>query len=294
MKFGSVKNPEIIDYSLPNDPPENKTVLVNSPNNQCHVYVGFPKWNKAELKGFYPAGKIDELAYYASQFNAIELNATFYNKFSPEQIQRWTEKTPAHFRFFPKIHQMISHLKRLNNVQEMVEDFCDGVAAFDSRLGMIFLQLHDNFKYKNFDRLEEFINHFPQGFKLAVELRNTEYFSNPEYAKQLFNLLEQNKVTSIITDTAGRRDLLHMRLTTPNAFIRFVGTNSKSDFKRLNQWAERIKLWKNEGLENLYFFVHQNHEKESPLLAKYFIQQLNKIAETNLQVPALASETHSV
>jgi uncharacterized protein YecE (DUF72 family) len=79
---------------------------------------------------------------------------------------------------------------------------------------------------------------------------------------------------------------MHMRLTTPTAFIRWVGANvPESDRRRLDEWVERIATWKKQGLRELNFFVHQNAEKESPLLAAYFIERLNKRIGTELQVP---------
>jgi uncharacterized protein YecE (DUF72 family) len=104
-------------------------------------------------------------------------------------------------------------------------------------------------------------------------------------AKQYYELLERNKVSNIIVDTAGRREMLHMRLTTPVAFIRYVGANHETDYQRLDDWLDRIKLWKEQGLQHLYFFVHQNIEKASPLLSAYFIKKLNKELGMKLIVP---------
>ena len=79
---------------------------------------------------------------------------------------------------------------------------------------------------------------------------------------------------------------MHMRLTTPNAFVRWVGANEPtSDRKRLDEWVDRISDWKKQGLQQLNFFVHQNVEKESPLLSAYFIEKLNKKIGTDLQIP---------
>jgi hypothetical protein len=66
-----------------------------------------------------------------------------------------------------------------------------------------------------------------------------------------------------------------MRLTTPTAFVRYVGANHTTDYSRLDDWIERIGIWIDKGLENLYFFVHQNIEKESPLLSSYCVERLN-------------------
>jgi hypothetical protein len=53
----------------------------------------------------------------------------------------------------------------------------------------------------------------------------------------------------------------------------------------LDEWVERIAEWKKLGLEKLYFFVHQNIEKESPFLSAYFIEKLNKKIGSSLAIP---------
>ena len=110
MKFGSVDNPENIDFTIPPDHPDTKgTLEKKGSKNELDVYVGCAKWNRADLKGFYPRGTKDELTYYATQFNSIELNATFYRIFPPETFSKWYDKTPNGFKFFPKLHQSKMH-----------------------------------------------------------------------------------------------------------------------------------------------------------------------------------------
>ncbi|QEC53145.1 uncharacterized protein YecE (DUF72 family) [Anseongella ginsenosidimutans] len=289
MKFGTVDNPGEIDFSLPADHPDTKRVLKAHKNKQpFEIYVGCAKWNRQDLKGFYPRGTKDELSYYASQFNSIELNATFYNSPDRAQVETWKSKTPENFRFFPKIPNTISHFKRLINVQEPVEAFCDAISNFEEKLGMSFLQMHDNFKPKDIERLVTFVKNYPPAIPLAVEMRNTEWFTDRDAAEQFYQLLEGQGKTNIIVDTAGRRDMLHMRLTSPTAFIRYVGANHSTDYSRLDSWLERIKDWRSAGLQTLYFFVHQNVEKESPLLSAYFIKKLNETFSAGLKVPESA------
>ena len=288
MKFGQVPDPSQIDFTIPKDHPRTREILKENKSKDFNVYVGCAKWNKTDLKGFYPRGTKDELTYYSTQFNSIELNATFYSVPSPDQVSTWKDKTPDDFKFFPKITNTVSHYKRLLNTTEAVTSFATSVLNFDEKLGMVFLQLHDNFKPKDYERLEKFIQDWPKEVPLAVELRNEEWFADEETFNKTMNLFEKHNVTNIIVDTAGRRDLLHMRLTTPTAFIRYVGANADSDYTRLDDWIEHIKLWKKEGLENLYFFVHQNIEKASPLLSAYFIEDLNKEFKMNIHVPVMA------
>ncbi len=174
------------------------------------------------------------------------------------------------------------------NITDVVTEFATSVLNFDEKLGMVFLQLHDNFKPRDYDRLETFIKDWPKEVPLAVELRNEEWFGDDEVFNTTMDLFEKYHVTNIIVDTAGRRDLLHMRLTTPTAFIRYVGANADSDYTRLDDWIERLKIWEKEGLKNLYFFVHQNVEKASPLLSAYFVEALNKEFKTKIHVPVMA------
>lgn len=286
MKFGQVENPEEINFDLPPTPKETLALLKeHKSDDPFEAYVGCAKWNKTDLKGFYPRGTKDELIYYAQQFNSIELNATFYNSPSKEQVATWRDKTGQDFRFFPKIPQSISHFGRLLNTDEKVTAFVDATVNFEDRLGMAFLQMHDNYKPKDFDRLQTFLEGFPKGYPLALEVRNTEWFTDDSIQRKLVELLEKTDKTNIIVDTAGRRDLLHMRLTTPVAFVRYVGANHPSDYDRLSSWVGRIKEWKDAGLQKLFFFIHQNVEVESPLLAAHFIAELNKTVGTNLGIP---------
>ncbi len=285
MKFGSVENIKGIDLSLPKDHQDTVKVLKGKEAKKLNVFVGCAKWNKVDLKNFYPKGTKDELAYYSTQFNSIELNATFYQAYGKEQYEKWREKTPKGFKFFPKIPQTISHLKRLNNVSSLVEEFCNSVVSLEEKLGMVFLQMNDNFKPKDFERLEKFVVEFPKGIPLAIELRNEEWFNNKVIMDTTCELFKKHNVTNIIVDTAGRRDMIHMRLTTPVAFIRYVGANHESDYSRLDPWIERIIKWKKEGLKELYFFIHQNHELESPLLSAYFIKKINPLLNLDLHIP---------
>lgn len=286
MKFGQVPNPEEIDFTIPPDHVDTKRVLAKSKAMDLKVYVGCAKWKSKDLKGFYPKGVKDELAYYASQFNCVELNATFYKRYWEKQYTAWREGVPAEFRYFPKFTQSITHFSRLKDVEAKVEEFMENVVFLREKLGGLFLQMHNNFGAKDFDRVQRFVDNWTYDVPLAMEFRKEEWYGDPEISAQLYHLLESNGITNILVDTAGRRDLMHMRLTTPRAFIRWVGANDpESDRARLDEWVDRIVDWKKQGLEELDFFVHQNIEKESPLLSAYFIEKLNKKIGSDLTPP---------
>ena len=286
MKFGKVEQPELVDFTLPIDHHETKNVLNKyGSKNQTQFSIGCAKWNKTDLKNFYPKGTKNELEYYSNEFNSIELNATFYRFFPPEQFTKWKETTPDDFKFFPKITQNISQFKRLKDTDEMVDIYAEAVRHLDHKLGGVFLQMIQNFAPKDFDRVVSFIEYWPKDIPLSVEFRHTDWYNDSSIANELYSLFENNGISNVITDTAGRRDLMHMRLTNPKAFIRYVGSNHESDYTRLDDWIIRIKDWMNEGIEEINFFVHQNMELESPLLSTYFIRKLNNELGLKLHVP---------
>ena len=292
MKFGQVDDPGDCDFTIPKDHPDTAKVLKarTSKSKDFKAYVGCAKWNKADLKNFYPTGTKDELPYYATQFNSIELNSTFYRLFPATTFDKWHATVPDDFRFFPKIEQSISHFRRLKNVQRIVKRNVAHMSHLNEKLEMPFLQLHNNFGPQHFDLVAAFVEKWNYDVPLAIEFRHTDWYNDPYISKELYRLLDKNRVTNVLVDTAGRRDLMHMRLTTPRAFIRWVGANDPiSDRARLDAWIGRIAKWKKAGLKRLYFFVHQNVERESPALAAHFIERLNKKIGTTLPIPKIYS-----
>jgi uncharacterized protein YecE (DUF72 family) len=238
MKFGSTDNPQENHLTVP----EGSFSGNLQRSDKFYVYVGCANWNKKHLKDFFPREAKDELAYYSRQFNSVELNETFYKIF-PSQFKEWHEKTPEGFIFFPKIVQEISHFRRLKDFEEPLDKWMESVQHLNDKLGVCFLQAHNNFGPEQFDRVEKFVKYWSENFKnrLAIEMRHTDWHSDRGTQEKYYSLLEEHHVANIITDTAGRRDLMHMKLTTPTAFVRFVGCDIDSiDFKRLEDWANRI------------------------------------------------------
>src|SRR5207248_11033368 len=97
----------------------------------------------------------------------------------------------------------------------------ENVTFLKEKLGMLFLQMHNNFGAKDFDRVQDFVTKWTYKTPLAMEFRKEEWFADPNISAQLYDLLESNGITHVLVDTAGRRDLMHMRLMTPSAFVRW-------------------------------------------------------------------------
>ncbi|MDB5031671.1 DUF72 domain-containing protein [Mucilaginibacter sp.] len=294
MEFGRVTPEELaeVDFTLPPDPELTITTLQSAKNSApLQVHVGCAKWGRKEWVGkIYPPKTKDAnfLDEYVKHFDSIELNATFYNFYPAATISKWKDKAANNpdFKFCPKFSQSISHIRRLKNAEEITTTFYEGILAFGDKLGPLFLQLSDNFTPKSLPELKAYLEQLPKDIPVFVELRHKEWFANDEVRQEVFNLFHALNIGAVITDASGRRDCVHMALPTPHAFIRFVGNSlDKTDYLRVNEWVDRIKQWRDMGLQTVWFFMHQHDERYSPELADYVSEQLNLKLDLNLHRP---------
>jgi len=297
MDFGHLAENQLetVHFQLPEDSELTKQVLHYSKRVEVpQVYLGCAKWGRKEWKGMLYPEKTPEAAFldeYVKHFNSIELNAVFYGMPKKEQVRNWADKAAAsgsEFKFCLKFTRSITHLKRLKNAEEETSAYLDAITGFGPYLGPCFLQLSDNFGPKNFEILKDYLEKLPRDLKVFVEVRHKDWFEDAEARKELFAMLHELEKGAVITDAAGRRDCVHMELPTPEAFIRFVGNGlHPTDYSRIDEWSSRIRKWMENGLQSLYFFLHQHDEKNTPLLAAYTIEKLNQISGISLKVPAV-------
>lgn len=279
MKFGKVTEVDGLSLTLPPDHKDTANVLSKhvSHGEMPQIFTGFAKWDRKYLQGFYPKGiGKKDLEYYSSQVNCIEMNAFFYRIFPIEMVQKWYDRSANNFFFCPKIPQTISQFSRLKNCEEKTTSFLASISHFKEKLGTVFLQMHPSFKPDKFDDLSRFVTSWPSDVPLTIELRHQDWYTDPSTAEQLYALLEAHHIGNTLTDTAGRRDLLHMRLTNNTCFVRFTGTNHPSDYQRIDAWIDRLTEWSEKGIERIYFFVHQNDGHKTMALYNYFIEGLNR------------------
>ncbi len=294
MEFGRVTPGELaeVDFTLPPDPELTiKTLTSAKGDHPFEVRVGCAKWGRKEWLGkIYPPKTKDAnfLDEYVKHFDCIELNATFYNVYPPETIAKWKDKAAPNpdFKFCPKFSQSISHIRRLKNAEEMTTKYYEGIMTFGDKLGPLFLQVGDNFTPKSLPDLKAYLEQLPKDVPVFLELRHKEWFADVASRSAIFNLLHELQIGAVITDASGRRDVVHMELPTPHAFIRFVGNSlHPTDYARCDEWVARIKQWREMGLQSVWFFMHQHDERYSPELADYVVEQLNKHLGLSLQRP---------
>ncbi|HET6511496.1 MAG TPA: DUF72 domain-containing protein [Candidatus Kapabacteria bacterium] len=278
-------------FNLPADHPITAKVLGGKKRKGCRIYVGCPVWSEPKLVGrLYPKGTKpkDFLTFYSRQFNAIELNASGYGMPTDEETDQWLSEVPPGFVFCPKVPPRIAKTRPLGKNEEAFAETTRAMHRFGAHLGPALLQLHPTFKPDRADDLLAFLEKWDKTIPLHVELRHEAWFDGSASAETLIESMRKMKIGSTILQTSGRRDVCHMALTTPSAFIRFDGHDlHKTDFQRLNQWTDRVTHWIESGLESLYFFVHTPKYELNPQLAYYFIESLNKKATLTHPLPHL-------
>ncbi|MEO8473565.1 MAG: DUF72 domain-containing protein [Chryseolinea sp.] len=292
MEFGRLEIDDLqqVEFKLPPDATGTDKMFTGLTNKKpSQIFVGCAKWGRKDWVGkIYPAKtkEADFLNHYSHHFNCIELNATFYKMPTIAQTSGWAAKVEPGFKFCPKFPNQITHMRRLKNVEEQTDRFLKGISGFGDSLGPLFLMPHPQMGPKDLDRLTAFIDYLPKDVPLFLEMRHPDWYADQTAFEGLFSMMEQRHAGSIITDASGRRDCLHMRLTTPEIFIRFVGNGlHPTDYTRIDDWVMRIKSWIQKGIEKVYFFMHQHEELHSPELSKYLIEQLNLHCGTNIPVP---------
>ncbi len=296
MEFGRV-SPEAlqrINFSLPADPAFNKSILKGNRAVHSSVYVGCAKWGRAEWVGkIYPpkTKEKDFLQHYVNHYNCIELNATHYKLYGEAGIRKWAEKAAGKdFLFCPKMYQGVTHAGSLKGKDFLSNEFLRGIRGFEKHLGPVFVQVDDRFSPKRKEELFTYLQSLPADLQFFLEVRHPDWFVREKEREYLFAFLREYKMGAVITDTAGRRECAHMHLAIPKAFIRYVGNSLHlSDYSRIDAWVERMKYWLENGLEELYFFMHMHDEATSPELTVYLTDRMNKECGLNLVRPQFIS-----
>lgn len=289
MEFGTLTEIENVDWTLPKEDPSTKPFLEalgGRKPQKTRFYVGAPIWQQKEWKEkIYPRGMppSDALFHYSRTFNCIEFNSTHYSVPSPAQIEKWVSQVPSEFRFLPKLPQTISHVK--NGLLDAVarREWLTALKAFGGSLGPCFLQLPPSFNYDRKAELFHFLEAWSDEYKLSVEFRHPSWFQDGHVLPALTKYLQSRRIGLVITDVAGRRDVLHSSISAPFSFLRFIGNDlHPSDFTRIADWIARLQRWQSAGLEDFYFLAHQTDNIKSPETIDHVVEDLNRVCGAGL------------
>jgi uncharacterized protein YecE (DUF72 family) len=218
------------------------------------VHIGCSGWNYAHWRErVYPKGLPASrwLEHYATLFDTVEVNATFYRLPRREAVARWVEQTPEEFTFAVKASRYLTHLKRLTDLGSGIERFYERIEPLTAspKMGPVLWQLPANF-HRDDERLENALGVLPRG-RHCFEFRHESWF-----APAVYELLRTHGVALVIGDHPQRPFQTH-ELTADWAFIRFHygkrGRNGNYSESELEEWRDRIAGWRSSAEVFAYF-----------------------------------------
>lgn len=252
-------------------------------------------WANAHWQGgFFTADATaqDYLSQYASVFNTVEGNTTFYAIPSEAQVACWLEQTQAHdFRFCFKMPKMITHDLKLQRCELAVNRFFERICVLRQNLGPIMIQLPPSFSGKDLPVLEAFIRQLPAAFAYAVEVRHHDFYTG-EFGQALDTLLAKFRIDRVMFDTEALFESLDSSAETLDAkkkkphftqtpkaigkhpVLRFIGAPVIEQTPAFFEpWVAFLSDCLRQGKEP-FVFVHLADNRFAPLLAKRLYCQL--------------------
>jgi uncharacterized protein YecE (DUF72 family) len=237
--------------------------------DQPQLRVGTSGWIYKEWAGvFYPEEmpKRGELEHYATQFNTVEINATFYRLPLLSSTRGWHRRTPNSFVFAVKGSRFITHLKRLRVTALSLRKFFERIRPLGRKCGPILWQLPPNFAFES-KRLEIFLKKLPATRRHAVEFRHPSWYETPE----TFSLLAAYKAAHVAVSSL--RMPMNFQVTTDFAYLRFHGLagGPRHDYSQseLEPWARHAA----ECLQRrctVYAYFNNDLNTRAPWNAKMF------------------------
>ena len=198
------------------------------------TYVGCSGYFYFEWKGvFYP----EELKtknwfkYYTENFNTVEINSTFYRFPKEENLKKLYKKSPQDFVFSVKVNRVITHIKKLNNVKEILGDFYLIIEkSFKEKLGCVLFQFPPSFKYTE-ENLEKILENLNFSFCNVLEFRDRSWWD-----EGVFNTFRKYRlVFCSVNAPSFPEDIIK---TTDIVYIRFHG---KKQWYKYNYSEEELK-----------------------------------------------------
>jgi uncharacterized protein YecE (DUF72 family) len=208
-----------------------------------HLYIGTSGYSYKDWRDiFYPKGLAQKnwLAHYASHFNTVEINATFYRHFRREIFERWRSNTPDDFKFTLKGPKPITHVNRLEDVDALLTTFVESAMGLGDKLSAMLWQMPPSYKRESpqiVDQLAGFLALLPKDVRQVMEFRHASWFDDSVY-----ELLDQYGVGFCINDS-NRWPAREVH-TGGFSYVRFHGPErlyaSLYTVEQMQAWAEKL------------------------------------------------------
>ena len=219
------------------------------------IRVGCSGWNYASWRqSFYPKGLAPShwLEHYATVFDTVEVNTTFYRLARREAVERWVGQTPDGFCFAVKSSRYLTHMKRLTDLDRGVERLYEPLSPLiaSGKLGPMLWQLPPNF-HRNDERLALALDRLPAG-RHAFEFRHPSWFCD-----EVYELLRWHGVALVIGDRPEIAGFQAHEITADFTFVRFHyghrGRRGNYSESELEEWARRFEEWREDREVLVYF-----------------------------------------
>lgn len=240
-------------------------------------YIGCSGYHYDDWRGkFYDKTlpKKEWLSFYASKFNSLEINSSFYRLPEKKTLKKWYDETPEKFRFTVKGSQYITHSKKLKvdkDLKEGLQKLYDVASVFDNKLGCILWQLPGNLNYKK-DKLEKFCKELDPAFKNVLEFRDKSWFND-----EAMEILSENEVT--YCSLSAPDDLTEdIHQTSDYVYIRFHG---KKEWYHYSYRKDQLEKWKRkideltDNPKEVYAYFNNDVDANAPGDALKFADILN-------------------
>jgi uncharacterized protein YecE (DUF72 family) len=197
------------------------------------------------------------LTYYASQFNSIEINRSFYALPKGKTIAKWSNEVPEKFKFTFKLWKQITHVKGLQFQEADVKQFMDAIDNVGDKKGCLLVQFPASFKSHHIDQLERLlhvvqINNSTDSWKVAIEFRDSLWYSEETYD------LASAYGAAIVVHDKSKATSPHVTVSSDFIYLRFHGP--QGDYRGsyseafLDEYATYIREWLTEGKSVFVYF----------------------------------------
>jgi uncharacterized protein YecE (DUF72 family) len=241
------------------------------------VRIGCSGWNyRSWRETFYPEGLPARrwLEHYASVFDTVEVNTTFYRLPSRDAVARWVEQVPDGFVFALKASRYLTHIKRLTDMEEGVQRYYEHIEPLveSPKLGPIVWQLPPNFR-RDDERLAGALAALPPG-RHCFEFRHPTWFVD-----EVYDMLRAHGAALVIGDRRGLDFQAH-ELTADWTLIRFHyghrGRRGNYSATEIEEWAQRIRRWCRHA--DVYAYFNNDWEVFAPRNAVALRRALAELA----------------
>ncbi len=213
--------------------------------------------------------------HYATLFDTVELNTTFYRLPPPETVEGWAAKAPAGFTYAAKLGAFGSHRMKLRDSASWLPNHLDRVQRLGPSMGPTLVQLPPTWK-RNVERLDEFLTVAqPSGLRWAVELREPSWASD-----DVFEVLRRHRAALCIHDLLEHHP---WELTTDWTYVRFHGPDAlRSKYwglygpERLEGTAQRLAGWLDQE-HDVYAYFNNDHQGHAVTDASWLKDRLGQL-----------------